>query len=163
MADFFNAFEIFEIAEQIERNGGGFYRKAASFTKDEELRGVLLQLASMEDDHIRVFSSIKKELAGQPWAQGFEQENEAVLFLRAMAAGKVFDAGKGPAELAKEMSMADILNKAIGLEKDSIVFYTGIRELVPAEFGMGRIDAIIKEEMRHVRVLSERLASMAEF
>ncbi|MDA8086847.1 MAG: ferritin family protein [Nitrospiraceae bacterium] len=163
MADFFNAFEIFEIAEQIERNGGAFYRKAAEAAEDEELGGVLLQLASMEDDHIKVFSSMKEELEGQPWAQGFEQENEAVLFLRAMASGKVFGDRKDLVELAGDMSMTDILDKAISLEKDSIAFYTGIKELVPAEFGKGRIDAIIKEEMRHVRILSERLASMPEF
>lgn len=163
MSVFFNAFEIFEMAEQIERNGGSFYRKVAEATTDEDLRGVLLQLASMEDDHIKVFSSMKEELAGQPWAQGFEQENEAVLFLRAMAYGKVFDTQKDPAVLVGEMSMTDTLNKAISLEKDSIAFYTGIKELVPAEFGKGRIDAIIKEEMRHVRILSERLASMSEF
>ncbi len=163
MADFFNAFEIFEMAEQIERNGGAFYRKAAAETQDEDLKGVLLQLASMEDDHIKVFSAMKEELAGQEWAQGFEQENEAVLFLRALVSGKVFDARKDPAALMDETSMASILNKAIALEKDSIAFYTGIKDLVPPEFGKGRIDAIIKEEMRHIRVLSERLASMSEF
>ena len=61
------------------------------------------------------------------------------------------------------MSMTDVLRKAIALEKESIAFYTGIKELVPAEFGKGRIDDIIREEMRHVRMLSERLDEMAEF
>lgn len=163
MADFYNAFEVFEMAEQIERNGGEFYRKAAEMSEDEELSGVLQQLATMEDDHIRVFSSLKEKLAGQEWAQGFDQENEAVLFLRAMASGKVFDSKKDPAQMLAGMSMAAVLDKAIGVEKDSIAFYTGIKELVPQEFGRERIDNIIKEEMRHVRILSERLAAMSEF
>jgi rubrerythrin len=53
----------------------------------------------------------------------------------------------------------DILKAAIGYEKDSIVFYLGIKEVVPPELGKDRIDAILKEEMSHVAVLSDELAS----
>ncbi|MDA8174289.1 MAG: ferritin family protein [Nitrospiraceae bacterium] len=157
MADFFNAFEVFEMAEQIERNGGKFYRTAASLAKDEGLKNALLQLAAMEDEHIRVFSSMKQGLSGQPWAEGFEQENDAVLFLRAMAGGKVFGPQNDPSDILHTMSMEDILAKAIELEKESIVFYTGIKELVPADLGREKLDGIIREEMRHVRMLIERL------
>jgi rubrerythrin len=45
----FNAFEIFEIAEQIERNGVKFYRKAAKGISDQDLRQTLLELADMEE------------------------------------------------------------------------------------------------------------------
>ena len=160
MADFFNAFEVFEMAEQMERNGSRFYEKAAERAADSGMKGVLLALARMEQDHIRIFSEMKKELSGQPWADGFEQENEAVLFLRALTAGKIFDVKGEAADLVAKMTMPDILKKAIGLEKDSIAFYTGIKELVPAEFGKGRMDAIIREEMRHVKILSERLEAL---
>ena len=162
MADIFNAFEVFEMAEQIERNGGKFYRKAAGLTEDDGLKNALLQLASMEDEHIRVFSSMKEGVSGKPWAEGFEQENEAVLFLRAMAGGKVFGPQHDPSELLDNMSMEEIITKAIGLEKESIVFYTGIKELVPPDLGREKLDGIIKEEMRHVRILIDRLELMAE-
>ena len=162
MADIFNAFEVFEMAEQIERNGGKFYRKAAELAADEGLKNALFQLASMEDEHIRVFSSMKQDIAGQPWAEGFEQENEAVLFLRDIAGGKVFGPQHDPSELLENMSMEDILTKAVGLEKESIVFYTGIKELVPADLGRERLDGIIKEEMRHIRILTQRLDMLQE-
>ena len=160
MADFFNAFEVFEMAEQVERNGVRFYQRAAAASADEHLKDALLDLARMEQDHIRIFSTMKQELSGQPWAEGFEQENEAVLYLRALMAGKIFDEKEDPADLVGKMSMPEVLKKAIALEKDSIAFYTGIKELVPAEFGKGRMDAIIREEMRHVRILSEGLGSL---
>ncbi len=163
MADFFNAFEVFEMAEQVERDGSGFYRRAAGAAKDEGLKTALLLLSEMEQEHVKIFSAMKQELSGQPWAEGFEQENEAVLYLRALATGKVFDPKENPADLVETMSMGDILRKAIVLEKDSIVFYTGMKALVPAEFGKGRIDDIIREEMLHVRMLSERLEEMKEF
>ena len=47
-----------------------------------------------------------------------------------------------------------ILRVAIGLEKDSIIFYLGMKELVPENLGKNRIDKIIKEEMGHIRLLS---------
>jgi rubrerythrin len=54
-------------------------------------------------------------------------------------------------------TMKDILKAAIGAEKDSIVFYLGMKELVPAKLGKDKIDDIIKEEMSHIRLLSARL------
>ena len=38
-----------------------------------------------------------------------------------------------------------IFRAAIGLEKDSIIFYLGMKELVPENLGKNRIDKIIKE------------------
>ena len=49
MAIPFNADEVFEMAEQIERNGGMFYRAAAD--KFPAVRELLLKLAKWEDDH----------------------------------------------------------------------------------------------------------------
>ena len=48
-------------------------------------------------------------------------------------------------------SMEEILKEAILAEKDSIVFYLGMKEMVPENFGKTKIDAIIKEEMVHDR------------
>ncbi len=44
----FNAFEIFEMAEQIERNGVKFYRKAAEIFTDRDISQTLLEFADME-------------------------------------------------------------------------------------------------------------------
>jgi rubrerythrin len=53
--------------------------------------------------------------------------------------------------------MKKILKAAIEAEKDSIVFYLGMKEAVPDNLGKGRLDHIIREEMGHVRLLSKRL------
>jgi len=41
----FNADEIFEIAEEIERNGAKFYRDAAQNAKNASIKELLLDLA----------------------------------------------------------------------------------------------------------------------
>ena len=58
----FNAFEIFEIAEQIERNGAKFYRRAAEYIGDKKTKQTLLELADMEDDHEKTFIEMRKQL-----------------------------------------------------------------------------------------------------
>ncbi len=149
----FNADEIFEIAEQIERNGGIFYRKAAESVDGEE-KEFLLELAKMEDDHEITFAAIRKELTGKEKASTtFDPEDEAAQYLNALAETRVF--------FEKELNptnMIDILKAAVMAEKDSIVFYLGMMDLVPGKMGKDKINDIIKEEMAHIKLLSNRLA-----
>lgn len=157
----FSADEIFEIAEQIERNADEFYRRAARGTDDSGLRKKLLDLAAMENEHEKVLAELRADLAPQekeptmpdPWG-------EAILYLRGIADGHVFDVRQDPAEwLTGKDTKEDILKAAIAHEKDSLVFYLGMKEMVPKELGKERIDAILKEEMGHVAVLSNELAA----
>ena len=163
MSIHFNADEIFEMAEQIERNGAKFYRKVAEGTEDEGTKQFLLELAEMEDDHERTFAAMRSELSAEErTAPTFDPEGEAAMYLQAMADGYVFDVHDDPTELLTgEEAIADVLRTAIGLEKDSIVFYLGIKEMVPERLGKDRINHIIKEEMSHITTLSNQLKSLS--
>ena len=55
MAMAFNADEIFEMAEEVERNGSKFYREAAARAADLQIKNMFLGLAAMEDGHLRIF------------------------------------------------------------------------------------------------------------
>jgi rubrerythrin len=59
-------------------------------------------------------------------------------------------------------SMKEILKEAIIAEKDSIVFYLGMKEFVPEKLGKDKIEQIIKEEMGHIKLLSNHLTSLKE-
>lgn len=149
----FNADDIFEMAQQMERNGGNFYRTAAENTEDAANKDFLLNLAAMEDQHEKTFITMRSELSNQEKASTvFDPTGEASLYLRALADTRVF--------FEKELdvkSMESILKSAIEAEKDSIVFYLGMKEAVPPNLGQGRLDHIIKEEMGHIRLLSKKL------
>ena len=56
--------------------------------------------------------------------------------------------------------MGKILKAAIEAEKDSIVFYLGMKNAVPEKLGKDRIEGIIKEEMGHIRLLSRELVQL---
>ncbi len=159
MAISFNADEILQMAEQIERNGAKFYRKAANSIKQPENRDLLLNLAAMEDDHETTFAAMRAELppeARQPTV--FDPDDQGALYLQAMANRRVFDVQADPGErLTGQEAVEDILQIAIGLEKDSIVFYLGLKNLIPEKLGQGRVDDIIREEMKHIALLSSHL------
>jgi len=157
----FNADEIFEIAEQIERNGASFYRGAAKLDFDEGAKRKLLELAEMEDAHEKTFAAMRQELSGQEVASTvFDPHGEVANYLKAMADSYVFQKSVAPEDLLPGKSIEEVLKIAIGLEKDSIVFYLGIKEAVPEKYGKDKIEGIIKEEMSHVTLLTNELRGL---
>jgi len=149
----FNAKDVFEMALQLERNGAAFYKNAAKKTHDAEAKELLTQLSAMEEGHEKTFSKMMADLTEKEQISTiFDPNGEAAAYLRALADTRVFFEKK-----MDPSSLKDIFMAAIGAEKDSIVFYLGIRDLVPEKFGKSRIDAIIKEEMGHLEALSRQL------
>jgi rubrerythrin len=152
----FNADEVFEMAEQMERNGEKFYKSAAATIDDQAHKKLLLELAAMEVDHEKTFKAMRSDLkAAEKSATVFDPEGEAALYLRALVDTRVFFEKK-----VDVSSMETILKAAIEAEKDSIVFYLGMKNAVPEKFGQDRIEGIIKEEMGHIRLLSRELAQL---
>ena len=149
----FNADEVFEIAEQIERNGAEFYRTAAEHISDENKKQLLYDLAEMEDEHEKTFQIMRRKLSqDEKTVTTFDPEGESEKYLRALADTRIF--------YEKEIitsSFKEILKSAITAEKDSIVFYVGMKDVVPAHLGKDKLDGIIKEEMSHIKLLSEEL------
>jgi rubrerythrin len=160
----FSADEIFEMAEQIERNGAQFYHHAAEGMKESSGRKVLIDLALMEEQHEKTFAAMRARLSKEERAPTvFDPEGQVALYLRSVADGHVFDVRTDPMELLSgEEEFVDILRIAIELEKDSIVFYLGMKDLVPKRLGGGWVDEIINEEMRHIGILSQQLTSQGE-
>lgn len=158
----FNADEILEMAEHIERNGARFYRKAAELVEDTAIRKLLEDLAVWEDGHERIFATMRADLADQEREpRVFDPERETSMYLRALADGHVFDARVDPVDtLTGKESAEDILRMAIGQEKDSIVFYTGLKEMISQTAGRERIEAIIKEEMGHIGFINREITAL---
>jgi rubrerythrin len=54
-------------------------------------------------------------------------------------------------------SAVEILEKALTFEKDSVVFYTSMKEIVPGELGKSEIDKLVLEELFHVGQLTKEI------
>lgn len=155
----FNADEIFEMAEEIERNGARFYRKAAEKTSNDKIKQMLLDMATMEDGHLKTFEKMRKQLSGREKEETvFDPDNEAAMYLQTMADARSWEGKKSPdEELTGSETMKEILEIALNSEKESVVFYYGLRGLVPPRAGREKVDAIINEELSHIHILLEQL------
>jgi rubrerythrin len=152
----FNADDIFEMAEQLERNGARFYRTASEAVQNQAAKDLLLRLAAMEDAHEKTFSQMRAQLkAAEKTSTVFDPRGEAVGYLKSLADTRVFFEKK-----IDTSSMESILKEAITAEKDSIVFYLGMKEAVPESLGKNRLEDVIKEEMGHIRLLGKELMAL---
>jgi len=158
----FNANEIFEMAEQIERNGAAFYREAAAKAKDAPTRKFLADLAVMEDGHLAIFQNMRKEL-GQAEKESvtFDPDDQAAAYLQAMADAKGFEGKISPGlKLSGRETLSDILSMAINAERNSVVFYVGLKTLVQTDRSRKQVDNIIGEEMGHIAVIQKKMLSL---
>ncbi len=155
MAYDYNASEIFDVAIQIEENGAAFYRKAAQLQPDSKNKEFLTMLGSMEDRHKVVFIEMKEKITEIESGQTvFDPDNESSQYLRAMADSHGGEGSPAVAEtLTGKETIAEILTIARDLEKESILFYVGLRDFVPPKYGQDKIDDIIREERKHVILL----------
>ena len=158
----FNAIEVFEIAERIERNSVNFYHKAAEALSDENLSAILLSLAEFEKEHEKSYANMRKQISAKEWdITTFDPENEMALYLQKIADSHIFDPKKDPAEqLIDKGTIRDILNYAIECEKNSIIFYIGMKQYVPTTAGKDKVDDIINKEMNHITELNLRLSAL---
>ena len=167
MSILFTPGEVFEIAIEIERNGAAFYRKAAAGASDTAVRRELLELAAMEDGHEVTFTELKRDLVGdEEQVAWFDVESDAVMYLQNFADGQVFDMTKDPTKhpgalAASTASLPEILRFALDRERDSVLFFLGMKDLMPALEKRSLIDNIIKQEMGHIGLLGRRLLQVS--
>ncbi|MBT8351153.1 MAG: ferritin family protein [Deltaproteobacteria bacterium] len=152
----YNAEEVFEMAIQIEANGAKFYRRAAELQKDQADKDFLETIAHMEDRHKIKFEKMKTQISDlEKSPTVFDPNDELYQYLKAMADSH---GGEGNPDVANQMTgnetMTQIVATAIGLEKESILFYIGLKDFVPLKLGRAKIDEIIEEEKKHVAQLA---------
>ncbi|MDR1545574.1 MAG: ferritin family protein [Deltaproteobacteria bacterium] len=149
----FNAEEAFKIAIAVEENGLKFYRQAAakfSGPVAEMFEG----LAKEEDIHKAVFSKILDTLPkGQPSV--YDPNNETDQYLQMMADLNIFKTNSSVDEvLAGITNVKDAVKLAIGLEKDSVVFFVQLKNAAAQLSDELSIDKLILEEAKHLRKLA---------
>lgn len=153
-----SALDVFEIAEQIERNGAKFYRRAAALFDDSEVCQLFLKLADWEVEHEKIFRNMGKRMYGSNTASMSFRPEDALPDPKVMAGLAIFGIRAEPTEeLNGKESQDDILKRAVEKEKDSIVFYNGLKDFLSDPADRAPIDRIIVEEMKHVRILHKLL------
>ena len=153
-----NAFEVFEIAVQIERNGAKFYRKAAELFDESDIRNLFIDLADWETRHEQVLLDMGKQLSKPNKSSKVCEPEKKEFDPKLMACLGVFDSGSEPIHRLRSVeNTSEVLKRAIEKEKDSIAFYEGLKDFISTSNGKNKVDNIIEEEMRHIKILSQAL------
>ncbi|MFB3891429.1 MAG: rubrerythrin [Phycisphaerae bacterium] len=159
MSDTITGDYILQMAERIEQNGAGFYTLAAQRCP-EQARPALLGLAEDEATHQRQFQQIRQRLAMAP-AGEIDPDGEPARYIRALLSRKFFDPSSDPASyFSGGESFRDILLTAVGLEKESVVFYEGLKAVVPEGDSRAIVELIIRTEMKHITDLVRQLTAL---
>lgn len=154
----FNIDEIFQMAEQIERNGAKFYSQAANYATNPRMKSLLEELAAFELQHEQVFKKLHTELKFHQAAVVYDIDENAEAYLQALASDYIFPADLDPKTIIKpETSVRELLDFAIRLEKDSIVFYYGLEKLLVNPMDVQQVEAIIKQEFGHINQLNQMM------
>ena len=153
MSVVFSGDELINIAIAIERRGITFYDIMAKSTDDEMARVVFEALVNMERQHISIFEDMQGEAFATAESSGSSPEYSD--YLRSLIDDAVFTDDMITSEMATQAD-SDIkaIELAISAEKDSILFYYEMGDLMPKK-ALPIIKRIITEEKSHLQQLTE--------
>ena len=150
----FSGSELVDVAIGIERNGIVYYSALAELTTDASLKDTYNYLANMECTHLEIFQKMLDSVGRYQPTYAGENEEEYELYLKALIDSSVFPNDEVARQMARKVSgPAEAIQVALGVEKDSVLFYSEMRDLVP-EQERPIINRIINEEKSHIRQLS---------
>ena len=158
MGILFSASEVVQMGIQIEQNGKDYYITVAKSARENKTKEAFQYLAAEEEKHIRTFEDILSQIEKYEPPESYPGEYFA--YLRALSEEYVFTKARKGEEIAgKVKSDREAIETGIGFEKDSILFYEEMKNLV----GQGAhqtIDKLIEQEKEHLRKLSQLKSSL---
>ena len=158
MVNIFAGSEIVELGIQIEKNGKDFYNALVEQSKSQKAKEKFKYLAGEEEKHIAVFQTILDSVHKYEPPETYPGEYFA--YMNALARDYVFTQKDKGREIAKNIKGdKEAIELGIGFEKDSIIFYVGMKKVVP-EYDHKIVDKLIAQEQDHLRQLSELKESL---
>ena len=151
------AASLFDLAVRLEHATAGFYLQASKQTIDPEAAKALRKLASKELEHEEHFSELKLKYLQMTEAPVKEATKHFILrYVEAVRDSRVFDFDYHLSEvLSGKEKTEDVIRLAIGLEKDGIVFYSGLQNFIDNHDLKALLETIIREEFEHLSDLTE--------
>ncbi|QTA37740.1 ferritin family protein [Thermosipho ferrireducens] len=146
--------ELLGIALKIEGMGYSYYSRLAS-NATGEIKKLFEELAIQEREHAKKFEELLKNYGESNQNDWFYEEvtGYATAYAEELILSKLENT-----EIPEHFK--DAVKKAIDVEKDSILFYTEIKALVPDKEAL---ENVINEEKRHLNTLVEKLRDYDSF
>jgi rubrerythrin len=146
MIEDLNLRKAVEFAVTTEKHGAAFYdRLAEKFGDNEELKEVFTVLARDEEIHQLQFQRLLEKLPPDEAGELGEADRE---YLRALSVAEIFYGNNDALNQVDEMeTVEDGLERALGLERATLLYYHAMREVLGES---DVLDSIIATEKAHM-------------
>lgn len=160
MMHVFSDLEGIRIAIEMEKRGESFYRRAARVSHDNTVVELLLRLADDERGHIHEFERIYERESTNLSDTAYSDETNS--FLSAIAADVVFPNGLMALRETGFENISAVLLNAIASEKDSIMFYSELKDLTSDAHSRSVFMELASQERGHLLRLQRQLAQVTQ-
>lgn len=141
---------IFDFAVKAERDGIGFYTKAAKKFKETDLRDLFMKLAKEEVKHMETFLAIKEKAEKKGADQIFRSEKVSD-YLDTIIREGLFPQGDSMVKrLEKVNDVGSACAIAMEAEKNAILLYSELAKLAKDKEQRKLFEDIAKEERSHI-------------
>jgi rubrerythrin len=155
MGGLFQVSELVDMAISEEHQGTIFYQALEQRAQTPLVREAARRFAEEERGHERAFAAMRENVASYLPNESYPGEYED--YVKALLDGRTFPDEQQAVALACTGTDADALRIAIRFEKNSLLFFSEMRVLVPDD-PRAVMDELIEEERRHLVDLSRLLA-----
>jgi rubrerythrin len=151
---FLTAAEALKWALEIEKNGEAFYNEVAVKSADSEVKALFEDLAAQEQGHYRAFQRMLEEVKPDPDLTKVDYDEYQTYLQVALAEALFAGPDKGLTLARQAQDRETALRAAMGFEKDTLLFFYDLREMV-SQAERGAVSDIILEEKAHLRRLAK--------
>lgn len=147
-----------EFAVTTEQLGNRFYEKMAKkFADDAEISEIFTALAKDELIHEKQFQNLLNEVPKDP---GVSSQDDRWAFLRIMSMSEFFMGESGIFKKLNEVeTREDALQRAFGLEKDTLGYYRAMEDIIGKN---DTLTSIIEAEKKHLAKVLEYIVTGAK-
>jgi rubrerythrin len=149
MASFVNAADVLAAAVEIEHRGITFYKEQADRASNKEVKEFFSFLAGEEGKHEKIFTAMLKRIGGLDLPVNSSTQEYLDYVSASLDSHMLF---------IKDQSVIDSTNPyllALRLEKDTIVYFLAMSDLVPIAERQ-QVQHCITEELRHIALIQQK-------
>jgi rubrerythrin len=140
---------VLDLAVWLEKQGQAFYERARDAATDPELKETLAYLANEERKHCAIYTDLYRLYTGRS-AEGEQLLGEYGKFIQLLIKEII-----QTLEFEGVLSQEDLLGRALLFEKNTLLYFSEVKPLFRGKAG-SLIEAICREEKRHIQLLMER-------
>lgn len=146
---------VLDLAVWLEKHGQAFYENARDTATEPGLKETFALLAAEEKKHCAMYTDLYELYTGKS-AEGEELLGEYGKFIQLLIKEIT-----SSLEITDVLSQEELIDRALQFEKNTLLYFAEVKPLFRGKAG-ALIEAVCREEKRHIQQLLERRELMRD-